>query len=134
MQIDEKVFVLGTVVAVLLGLGIGYLAFGFNQQKPDVKASLSEDDKNFLIQLASDQVNLSRVIALQAATFDWCTANGGQWVTYIEQQGPLPVSKDQADNLRNQGANVQQLPDGNFVVQALALQSNCILLPIGVKE
>lgn len=129
MQFDEKVFVLGVVVAVLLGFGLGYFAFGSNSQQVS-KAALSEEDKNFLIGIARDQIDLTtRLTALQAANIDWCTANNGQW-NYITQQATLPISKDQASVFLQQGANVQQLPDGNFVAQVLVLvQNGCILIP-----
>ncbi|MEM4257385.1 MAG: hypothetical protein QXD98_03425 [Candidatus Diapherotrites archaeon] len=133
MQVDEKVFALGVVVAVLIGFGVGYLAFGSNQQQP-AKLFLSEEDKNFLIGVARDQIDLTtRITALQAANLDWCTANGGAW-NYVTQQATLPVSKEQAANLLQQGVDVQQLPDGSFVAQALVLaQNGCILVPTANK-
>lgn len=132
MAHDNKMLIIGVVVALLVGVGLGYLAFSMTAAKP-AAIGMSDADKNFLVNIANAQVDLTtRLTALQqiqAVGLDWCTANGGQW-QYITQPGTLQVTQQQAAELMKQGATVRQTQDGNYLAQVTLInQATCVVIP-----
>ncbi len=118
------------LISLVVGLAAGYLLFGASVKPTYV--GLSDADKNFLINVANAQIDLTtRLTALQqiqAAGLDWCTANNGQW-QYVTQQGTLQVSPQQASELIKQGVVVRQTQDGNYLAQVTLInQAACIVL------
>lgn len=124
------------VVALIAGLVIGFVAAGYMQ--PDgsgavTTARLSDEDKNFLVGVANAQVDLTtRLTAQQSAGLDWCTAGGGQWFTN-QRQGQLAVTGQQAQQLQQQGGQVVQAADGNFLATVVLIdRSSCVVVPTNV--
>jgi hypothetical protein len=118
------------IVGLIVGLVAGYFLFGASV-KPAV-VGLSDADKNFLINVANAQIDLTtRLTALQqvqAVGLDWCTANNGQW-QYVTQQGTLQVTPEKASELIKQGFVVRQTQDGNYLAQVTLInQAACIML------
>lgn len=120
------------IVALVAGFAGGnYLAgqqgSGAGQQQA---VGLTLDDRNFIVTVANLQMGqITQATALQSAQLDWCTAGGGQWFTQA-RQAALPVTEQQAQQLRQQGANVQQLQDGNYVAAVILVdRGSCVAIP-----
>ncbi|GEM_PF-6546828 len=124
-------------LVLVAGLVAGYAAGNFAplspQGQPGTDAGtgsgfttkLSNDDRNFFVQVANAQVGL---MAQQAATVDWCTAGGGLWLTQ-QRQGQVPVTAEQAQQLQRQGAQVVQ-QDGNFLATVVLFdRGSCVVVP-----
>lgn len=128
MANDNNMMLIGVVVALVVGVGIGY--FGGSTIAPQ-KVSLNDADKNFLVQVANAQVDLTTRFtgaqAAQAAALDWCTVNGGQW-NLVQQPAVIPVSAQAAQQLQSSGYIVQQSQDGNYLARVAVLnQAGCVL-------
>ncbi len=138
-------------VALIAGLAIGFVAAGYvaanysggggsvivnndnflvGSSGQKVFTSLSNEDKNFLVQMANAQVDLTtRLTAQQSASVDWCTALGGKWLT-SQNQSEQPVSAQDAQLIQQSGGKVTQNQDGTFTATVVLLdRSSCAVLP-----
>lgn len=119
------------VVALVVGLAIGYLASNYfaGGQQQVASSGLTVEDKNFLVSVANAQVDLlTRQTALQSASLDWCTASGGQWLT-LTRNAQVNVTSEQAQQLQQQGAQVAQ-QDGNLLATVVLIdRSSCVIVP-----
>lgn len=125
-QTDSRAFIIGGLVA---GFIIGFLASGFlaggagNSDGLVFGSRFNEADRNFLVDLANNQVNLT---ALRLAPgLDWCTASGGQW-NVTRQQGQVNVSEEIARQLGQSGADVTQTENGWVANVAVLTRDQCI--------
>ncbi len=131
---SPQVFPAGVVVpiavALVAGLIAGYLAANYASPQGEVFTKLSSEDKNFLVQIANAQVELTTTLtAQQSALVDWCTAAGGLWLTQ-QSQNQIPVNAQQAQQLQQQGAQVVQQQDGSIVATVMLLdRSSCVVVP-----
>ncbi|VVB99494.1 Uncharacterised protein [uncultured archaeon] len=116
-------------ICLVLGLAIGFVAAGFVGPQQKAPLGLSMEDKNFLVQIANSQVDLTtRLTAQQSASLDWCTASGGQWFTNARQT-ELAVSAQDAQQYQSKGASVRQ-QDGNFFATVVLLdRGSCVVVP-----
>ena len=121
-------------VVLVAGLIVGYAAGNFAPLSPAQAqqgtgsgfTKLSNDDKNFFVQVANAQVSL---MAQQAATVDWCTAGGGLWLTQ-QREGQVPVTAEQAGQLQGQGGQVVQSADGKLLATVVLFdRGSCVVVP-----
>lgn len=121
-------------VLVVIALVVGFILGGFfplfgsasdSGSEPAPEFSLSMDDKEFLVELANSQVDLTA--AKTAAVSDWCTSNGGVW-NESYQRGELEVSEDIVPALEGQGVTVTER-DGKFYASVVLVTRNgCIFV------
>ncbi len=119
------------VIALIAGIGIGLfsnLFFGLGQGNVLLgnASAFSEQDKNFLVNLANSQIALT--VSKVVAQSDWCIASGGQWHS-LQQAGELPISKEQAQSLETQGYSISQKSDGNWFANVTVLSRDSCIIP-----
>jgi len=131
-QIDTML-IGGVVVALVVGLGAGFLLFSGSGGAMDGEAMketapvlLSEEDKNFLVSIANSQVDLTTVRL--ASAIDWCTVNGGQW-NFTQQQGQVQVDEATAQNLLGQGGDVVRTEEGVWLANVAVIARDTCIIP-----
>lgn len=131
----DPMMAVGIVIGLIVGLIGGYFATGSLMQgnentgmmpAPEIKAGLSDEDKNFMIGLAGQQVDATAFVL--ASAIDWCTANGGTW-NVLQQPGQIEVSAETAQQLDAQGASVIQQEDGTWVADVAVIDRSTCILP-----
>ena len=126
----------GIVIGLIIGLAGGYFAGGSlmqgtqgeqmnettNTTMSEVKAGLTDDDKNFMLDLARQQVDAT------AYATDWCTLNGGTW-NVIQQPSQVQVNEETAKQLDSQGLSVVQQEDGTWLANVAVIDRSTCILP-----
>lgn len=123
----------GVVVALVVGFAAGFLVSGqtggnvLAPQGQAGAAGLSVADRNFIVNVANSQVQLTA--ATLAGTIDWCQANGGQW-NIVQQRGTVDVNQEAASQLQQQGVEVSKDANGNYIASVAILSRDTCIFPV----
>ena len=124
------IIALAAIAGIVVGLVASPLVFGEQQGKEEntvlPKAGLANEDKNFLVNIANSQVDLTTA---KVAAMDWCTINGVTW-NIKQQRGQLQVATEVVDQLKAQNVDVVQLADGNWAASVLVVARDVCMFPL----
>lgn len=121
MEISKNFFanIMFVLVIAVLAFSIGSF-YLINEVKYEGRLvqSLSDSDKNFIIN-----------VALQAPTYsDWCIMNGGSWMPTNQKETYLPITKQEAGQLMQQGKEPIQDSNGNYYATIVTIERVCGVL------
>ncbi|MCX8158607.1 MAG: hypothetical protein N3D73_02975 [Candidatus Diapherotrites archaeon] len=118
---EKLVKITGLALIVIISFVAGFLTkdfFGTNKQQKII-VNLSEEDKNFMLNLANAQSNLT------ALKSDWCLAKGGIWYE-PKQETTIEINYQTAQELRTKGIRVIE-KDGKYYTDiVLVRREGCI--------